>query len=139
MLTLEIDDDDDEKDTSIGSVFMPLKGCSNAKRENPGVSGGSPSPLSRGDSGNFGNGKSKFVDNGGEMGFSAGLRPCNKRKEREEDGGGDGSGSSAFGGVERSNMAVLAKPLGIVLDSPSFHLFQLFMVTLNVDYMQCYC
>lgn len=124
---------------------MPLKACSSAEKENPAVSGelsASASPLSRGGSGNFGIGESKCVDNGGskvfgdggDRGFSAGLRPCsNKRKDREDDNRGDGSSSSAFRGVDRSSKAVLG--LGIILDSLAFHLFQLFMVILYIDYM----
>lgn len=127
LSTLEIDDDDLDKaqaNFSFGSVFVPLKTCSNAKKENSHVGGGdtgrsgeisgSVSPFSSGDCGSFGNGKGKYVDNGGsglcgdggKRGFSAGLRPCsNKRKEREENDGGDAGGSSGFRAARASNMA----------------------------------
>ncbi|KAL1537315.1 glucan endo-1,3-beta-D-glucosidase [Salvia divinorum] len=99
--TIEIDDDDLDEGASIGSVFMPLKACSNAKEETSRV-GGSAELIA--DNGGR-------VD-GGELGFSAGLRVCsNKRKVREEDGGGDAGGSSGFGAIRDSTMAIQAKPL----------------------------
>ncbi|KAH6787766.1 hypothetical protein C2S52_007318 [Perilla frutescens var. hirtella] len=131
LSTLEIDDDDLDKaqlDFSVGSVFVPLKTCSNAKKENSSVCGvdtgcsgewsGSASPLRSGDCGNFGNGKSKdnggggVCGDGGKRGVSSGLRPCsNKRKEREEDDGNDAGGSSGFRVVKASNISDQAKPM----------------------------
>ncbi|KAL8468998.1 hypothetical protein ACS0TY_031992 [Phlomoides rotata] len=137
--TLEIDDDDvDEAQlgSAVGSVFLPLRGCSTSKKENS--RGGGDDTDSSGElksalsslprrvnaslgikesqsEGNGGNGKS---DSGEKKSLFTVLRPCsNKRKDREEgcvngDRSNVGS-SSGFRTVKSLNDSVEAKPLGV--------------------------
>lgn len=118
LSTLEIDDDDLDKDFSIGSVFQPLKACSSAKKANSRVGGGDASCSSEL---SIDDGGSRACDDGEKIGFSAGLRLCsNKRKDREEDDGGDAAGSLGFRAIKGLSKAILAKPLGMLLHSLSF-------------------
>lgn len=134
--TLEVDDDDfDEAQLgSSGTVFLPLRGCGNTgkgKSGNP--AGGSNAGFSvalsgvfsndRGDCGGIGNRKTQFVgnggngesDSGGRKGFTAVLRPCNKkRKDREDtDVGSDAGGSSGFRALMKpADKAIEVKSIG---------------------------
>ncbi|KAL3627462.1 hypothetical protein CASFOL_028825 [Castilleja foliolosa] len=100
LSTLEVDDDEVQLGSSIGSVFLPLQNLSNPDRGNiciisgkvSGHYGGlkaSGSPLKRGDCGGFG--KIENKDAGNSKGFSL-SRCSNKMKEREIDVDSDGFG-----------------------------------------------
>lgn len=124
--------------SSVGTVFLPLRACSNTKKENSHGGGndtdcsgelkGIVSALPRGDSGSFGNTESQYVDNGGggecdaggKKGFFAVLRPCNNKRKDRVDTGVDGDrfdagSSSGFRAVKASNKAIEAKSLGMFL------------------------
>ncbi|KAL6562261.1 hypothetical protein OROGR_003268 [Orobanche gracilis] len=139
LSTLEVDDDEAELGSSIGSVFLPLRNCSGSSKGNnseysdiggdgAGYYGGlrgSVSPMRRvesGDCAGFENReKKKDLGNLGTVGCDFGgkkglLRCSNKRKEREEidvDVGGPGGivvgGSSGFRAPKPSNNAVEVK------------------------------
>ncbi|KAG8385753.1 hypothetical protein BUALT_Bualt03G0078100 [Buddleja alternifolia] len=143
LSTLELDDDDLDRahlgPSSVGSVFLPLRNCSNTNKVNTessacggvdaGLSGelkGVNLTVQRDDNGVGnrerayvgGGGGSKVCDSGGKGSLLEVLRPCsNKRKVREEpgvDGGGDDAGgSSGFRAVTNTaNKAVEVEPLG---------------------------
>ncbi|GFP90174.1 tyrosyl-dna phosphodiesterase 2 [Phtheirospermum japonicum] len=109
LSTLEVDDDEVQLGSSIGSVFLPLRNLSDADRGNPCITGNgsgyygglkdSVSPLKRGDCGVFGKREKKDVGNGGKIDFDFGgkkgfsLSRCSsKMKEREIDVDGGGFG-----------------------------------------------
>lgn len=140
--TIEIDDDDADEaqlGPAVGSVFLPLRGCSSIKKENSRGDGGDDTDISgelntvvssfpRRENvdigikesqslGNCGNGKS---DSGEKKSFFTVLRPCsNKRKDMEEGCvNGDRSdvgSSSGFRAVKTLKNTVEAKPLGTFL------------------------
>ncbi|XP_057764918.1 uncharacterized protein LOC130985805 isoform X3 [Salvia miltiorrhiza] len=116
LTTLEIDDDDLDKDFSVGSVFQPLKACSSANKENIDVGGDASCSAKL----SVDNGGSRVCDDGGKLGLSAGLRLCsNKRKDREED---DGGRSSGFRAIKDSSKPIVAKPLAAAAAAGETHL-----------------
>lgn len=146
LSTLEVDDDDLDHgllDSSIVSVFLPLKSCNNLKKgkngnasfgnDDTGCSGQSKddmSPSLRSDIGGLGSRESPFVDigvnrggNSGEKnGFLPVVRHCsNKRKDREassaDGGGGNADGSSGFRVVKAANEALEVESSGMSCNS----------------------
>lgn len=164
--TLEIDNDDAdeaEQGSAVGSVFLPLRGCSTTKKENS--RGGANdtdsssellkstvNSLPRRENasqesqslGYGGNGKS---DSEEKKNLFTVLRPCsNKRKDREEGRvNGDRSdvgSSSGFKTVKTLNNSVEPKPLGMFLIIVSFLFFVfhilIILVIVNSIYLHCY-